>query len=112
MLRFVKGTLRRLSTIRDAQAPKRIAELRCRDIWLTGSLQGEYQANQLLFGVREGDIVMLTFSPFLGEIGGESVVPKADISGGVIESVSKIAGTAFFHVSVSVNQFAGLVGGR
>lgn len=51
---------------------------------MTGSLQSEDQANQLLFGMREGDIVMFTFSPFLGEIDGESVVPKADVLGGVI----------------------------
>ena len=78
---------------------------------MTGSLQGEDQANQLLFCVRDSDVVMLTLSPFLGEVNGEGVVPKADIPGGVIESVSKITGAAFLHVSVSIIQLTRLVGG-
>ena len=90
MLRFVKGALRRLSTKQDAQAPKRIAELRCWDIWLAGSLQGKNQANQFLSGVRDSDVVMLAFGAFLSEESREGAIPMANIPCGIEECVTKI----------------------
>ena len=91
MLRFVKGTLRRLSAYRNAQAPKRIAGLRCWDIWLAGSLQGKNQANQFLSGVRDSDIVMLALSSLLGKIGGEGRFPNTNVFGSVEKGVSQVA---------------------
>ena len=90
MLRFVKGALRRLSTKQDAQAPKRIAGLRCWDIWFAGSLQGKNQANQFLSGVRDSDVVMLAFGAFFSKVNCKGIIPLADILCSIEERVTKI----------------------
>lgn len=43
---------------------------------------------------------MFTFSPFLSQVGGKCRVPAADVFGGVIEGVAKIAGAALLHVRI------------
>ena len=106
MLRFVKGALRRLSTKRDAQAPKRITGLRRRGIWLTGSLQGEDQTDKFLGSVGDSDVVVFPLSAFLCEIGSEGVIPDADVLCSIVECVTKVTGTALFHMSIGVVQLA------
>ena len=106
MLRFVKGTLRWLSTYRDAQAPKRITGLRCRDIGFTRTLQGKNQADQFPGGMRDGDIVMLAFGPFPGKVSSKGTVPDADVLCSIVECVTKVAGAALFHMSIGVVQLA------
>ena len=79
MLRFAKGTLRRLSANMKAQAPKRIAGLRRRAVRLSGALQSKDQANQFPCSVRNSDIVVFTFIPLFSEIRGKGTVPDADV---------------------------------
>ena len=112
MLRFVKGTLRWLSTYRDAQAPKRITGLRCRDIGFTRTLQGKNQADQFPGGMRDGDIVMLAFGPFPGKVSSKGTVLDADVLSGVEEGIAKVTGAPFLHVGIGIVQFAGLIGRR
>ena len=43
---------------------------------------------------------MLALSPFFGKIGSKDRIPVADVFGGVIEGVAKIAGAALLHVRI------------
>ena len=106
MLRFAKGTLRRLSASMKAQAPKRIAGLRRRAVRLSGALQSKDQANQFPCSVRNSDVVVFTFIPLFSEISGERTVPDADVLCGVEEGIAKVTGAALFHMSISVVQLA------
>ena len=112
MLRFAKGTLRRLSANIKARAPKRIAGLRRRAVRLTGALQSKDQANQFLGCVRDGDVIVFALSTLLGEVSGERTVPDADVLSSIEECVTKIPRAALLHMSIGVVQFAGLIGRR
>ena len=106
MLRFVKGTLRRLSGNRNAQAPKRIARLRCGDIWLTRSLQSKDQANQFLGSMRDSDVVVFALRALFSEVSSKGTIPMANVPCGIEEGIAKVTRTSLFHVSISVIQLA------
>ena len=106
MLRFVKGTLRRLSAYRNAQAPKRIAGLRCWDVWFAGSLQGKNQANEFLGSMRDSDVVVFALRALFSEVISKGIIPMANVPCGIEESVTKVTRTPLFHVSISVVQLA------
>ena len=57
-----------------------------------------------------GDVVVFSFRTLLGKIGGESVIPDADVLGGIEKSVAEVTGTAFLHVLIGIVQLTGLVG--
>ena len=52
---------------------------------------------------------MLPFSTFFGKIFSKDWVPMADILGCVVKGMSQVAGATFFHVSIAVREFSGLV---
>ena len=106
MLRFVKGALRRLSTKQDAQAPKRIAGLRCWDIWFAGSLQGKNQANQFLGSMRDSDVVVFALRALFSEVSSKGTIPMANVPCGIEESIAKVTGTPLFNMSIGVIQLA------
>lgn len=56
-----------------------------------------------------GDIIMLPLSSLACKVGGKVEVPVADIFCGIEQSISEIAGAAFFHMSIGVIQFAILI---
>ena len=51
-------------------------------------LHGKYQPNQLFGGMGNGNIVVFALCAFLGEIGGESRVPVADVYGCIVKGVA------------------------
>ena len=57
------------------------------------------------------DILVLTFRTFLGKICIESIIPDADVLGGIEKSVAEVTGTSFLRVRLSIIELAGLVGG-
>ena len=88
MLRFVKGSLRQLS---------------CSWIWLrlwrkSGSckicfsrlLQSVDQPHEFLCGMRQGNIIVLTFSTFFGKVFGKDRIPMTNVLGCVVKGISQI----------------------
>lgn len=73
-------------------------------------LQSENEAHQLLGYVGDRNIVMLSFCPFLGKVGGKGGVPQTDILGGVVNGIAQVSRASFFHVRIAILELSGLVG--
>ena len=95
MLRFVKGTLRRLIQYVFVSSGSRES---LRNVLLARSFKMVEQANELLCGVRHSNIVMLAFCSFLCKVFSKRWIPMADIFGRIVKGISKIARTTFFHM--------------
>ena len=104
MLRFVKGSLRQLSCSWISLRLWRKSS--SRKIRFSRLLQGIDQPHEFLHGMGQGNIVVFSFRTFLGKVFSKDGIPVADVLGCVVESVSQIARTAFFHVSIAVCEFA------
>lgn len=76
MLRFVKGTLRRLVQYVFVSSGSRESLW---NILFARSFKMVEQANELLCGVRHSNIVMLAFRQLFPEINGKGRLPFADI---------------------------------
>ena len=57
----------------------------------------------------QGNIVMLSFGTFLGKVFSKDRIPVADVLGCVVKGMSQVARATFFHVSIAVCEFSGLV---
>ena len=55
-------------------------------VCLSGIFQRTNKSYQLFGGMRDGDIVVFALGAFLGKIGSEGRLPKADVFGGVVKS--------------------------
>ena len=98
MLRFVKGTLRRLVQYVFVSSGSRES---LRNILFARSFKVVKQANELFCGMRHGNIVMLAFRQLLPEINGKSRLPFADIFCCIQECPTQISGAAFLHLCMS-----------
>ena len=107
MLRFVKGSLRQLSCSWTQLRLRRKSS--SRKIRFSRLLQGIDQPHEFLRGMGQGNIVVLSFSTFLGKIFSKDGIPVADVLGCVVEGISQITRTTLLHVSVTVCKFSGLV---
>ena len=81
-----------------------------RQVSLPGFLESEDQANKFLGGMGNSNVVVFTFCPFLGKIGSESMIPDADVLGGIEKGIAEVTGTALLHVWIGIVQLTGLVG--
>ena len=79
---------------------------------MPGLLDGKNKAHQFFGCMRDSDIVMLALGPFLSEISSKGWVPKADILGGIVKSITQVSGASFLHVWIAVFQLPGLVSRR
>ena len=88
MLRLVKGTLRRLvgklcsGSERTGQLPGVVSFSR--------SEQCEDHANELLYSMGYGNIVVLPLGSFSGKVYGEGNIPMADILCGIEKRIAQI----------------------
>ena len=98
MLRFVKGSLRRLH-VRGRGKELRLRRGQrsgCRTICLSGLHECEDQANEYFGGVGNSDIVMLAFRTFPGQVGSKGGIPVADKLCGVKQRITKVTS---FHIN-------------
>ena len=70
-------------------------------------LQSENEAHQFLGCVGDRNIVVLSFCPFFGKVGGKGGVPQTDILGGVVNGVAKVSRASFFHVRIAILELSG-----
>ena len=63
-------------------------------------------ANQLLSGVRGGNVVMLAFTRLLCKVSGKPLILLADKLCCVKQCVAKVSGAAFFHVGMAGLQLS------
>ena len=57
----------------------------------------------------QGNIVVFSFGTFFGKVFSKDRIPVADVLGCVVKGMSQVAGATFFHVSIAVREFSGLV---
>ena len=57
----------------------------------------------------QGNIVVFSFGTFFGKVFSKDRIPVADVLGCVVKGMSQVAGATFFHVSIAVCEFSGLV---
>ena len=57
----------------------------------------------------QGNIVVFSFGTFFGKVFSKDRIPVADVLGCVVKGMSQVARATFFHVSVTVCEFSGLV---
>ena len=51
-----------------------------------------------------GNIIVLSLSPLLGEVGGEIRIPITDKLRGVENGVAQVSGASFLHVGIAVGK--------
>ena len=82
----------------------------CRSVWLLCFLHGVDQPDELLGSMGYGNVIVLTFSPLLGKVGGKGWIMDTDILGGVENGIAQVSGASFLHVGIAVGQLPRLVG--
>ena len=55
--------------------------------------------------MRQGNIIVLTFSTFFGKVFGKDRIPMTNVLGCVVKGISQITRTTLLHVSVTVCKF-------